>query len=189
MSIYYKKLLGEKVYLSPIPMEDAEKYAMWMNDFGVTDYTGRSHTILSLESEKEWLENERKKGSCILAIVELATDEVMGTISLNSVDNINRTAILGIMIGEDKYRNKGYGTEAIKLLLDFGFNYLNLNSISLALLDVNQRALRCYQKVGFKEYGRQRQCKYVNGKMHDLIHMDILSSEFKEECIKNKNVK
>ena len=88
MSIYYKKLLGEKVYLSPIPMEDAEKYAMWMNDFGVTDYTGRSHTILSLESEKEWLENERKKGSCILAIVELATDEVMGTISLNSVDNI-----------------------------------------------------------------------------------------------------
>ena len=104
-----------------------------------------------------------------------------------NINNINRTATLGIFIGNKKYRSKGYGTEAIKLILDYGFNYLNLNNIKLDLVEFNLRALSCYKKCGFKEYGRRRRCKFIDGKYYDIIEMDILADEFKEDFIKNKN--
>ena len=100
---------------------------------------------------------------------------------------ISRTATLGIFIGEKEERSKGYGTEAIKLLLDFGFNYLNLHEIKLDVYEFNKRAIKCYEKIGFKEYGRRRKCKFINGKYYDSIEMDILAEEFRESYIKNKN--
>ncbi len=107
---------------------------------------------------------------------------------MENCDFINRTATLGIFIGDKDYRNEGYGTEAIKLILDYGFNYLNLNNIKLDLMSFNERALKCYIKCGFKEYGRRRNCKYINGKYYDSIEMDILANEFNGDYIKNKNV-
>ena len=94
-----------------------------------------------------------------------------------------------IFIGDKDYRSKGYGTEAIRLILDYGFNYMNLKNIKLDLMDFNERALKCYKKCGFKEYGRRRKCVYVNGKYYDKISMDILDEEFTESYIKNKNIR
>ena len=74
-------------------------------------------------------------------------------------------------------------------LLDYGFNYLNLNNIKLDLMEFNERALACYKKCGFKEYGRRRKSNFINGKYYDTIEMDILVDEFKENYIKNKNIK
>ncbi|MBQ8298405.1 MAG: GNAT family N-acetyltransferase [Clostridia bacterium] len=189
MNYHYKKLEGEKVYLSPSSVEDADVYLAWLNDFNVTDYIGRSCIIQNYESEKAWLLKELNKDSYFMAIVRKDTDEVIGNISLNAPDFINRTAVLGIMIGDGENRSKGYGTEAINLLLDFAFNYLNLNSVSLRYIECNERARKCYEKVGFKEIGRQRACRFLNGKYYDSVYMDILASEFKGEYIKNKNVK
>lgn len=70
----------------------------------------------------------------------------------------------------------------------FGFNYLNLNNIKLDVMEFNKRAQACYKKCGFKEYGRRRKCRFINGKYYDVIEMDILSEEFKEYCIKNKEI-
>lgn len=184
-----KKLVGEKVYLSPISVNDAEKFVTWMNDFNVTDYITRSDKVLTLEYENQWLNEETKKSGYLMSIVCVDNDEVIGNISLNEINFVHRYAVLGIMIGENKNRSKGYGAEAIGLLLDFAFNYLNLNSVSLTLLDCNERAKRCYENVGFKECGRIRQSRFINGKYYDSIIMDLLASEFKEEYIKNKNIK
>ena len=184
---YFKKLVGERIYLSPRNIEDVEIFTKWMNDFFVTDYTGRSDRIVTLQDEKEYLERVDKDKN-VLAIIDIKTDKIIGTIGLHNVDNINRTATLGIFIGDDEYRSKGYGTEAIRLILDFGFNYLNLNNIELALMEFNQRALKCYQKCGFKEIGRRRKSKFINGKYYDSILMDILAEEFTESFIKNKNI-
>lgn len=85
-------------------------------------------------------------------------------------------------------RNKGYGTEAIQLILDYGFNYLNLNNIKLDVLSFNERAIACYKKCGFKEYGRRRKSEFINGKYYDRISMDILKEEFTQSYIKNKNI-
>ena len=183
---YFKKLVGERIYLSPRSVEDVEKYTEWLNDFETTDYLGRSYQTVSIEEEKKYLQ-EYVKDEVNLAIVEKDTDKLLGSISLMNINNINRTATLGIFIGNKKYRSKGYGTEAIKLILDYGFNYLNLNNIKLDLVEFNLRALSCYKKCGFKEYGRRRRCKFIDGKYYDIIEMDILADEFKEDFIKNKN--
>ena len=184
---YFKKLVGERIYLSPKNVEDVEIFTKWMNDFYVTDYTGRSSKTMTLQEEKEYLEkNDNNKST--FAIIDIETDKIIGTLGLHDVDHINRTATLGIFIGDRDYWSKGYGTEAIQLLLDFGFNYLNLNNIDLSLMEFNQRALKCYQKCGFKESGRRRKCKFINGKYWDSIHMDILAEEFQDTYIKNKNI-
>lgn len=185
----YKKLIGENIYLSPISVEDAKAFTGWMNDFNVTDYVLRSHEVMTEEIERAWLEKTQKNGDCILSIVRKEDDKVIGDVGLHNVNHINRTATLGIFIGDNEDRNKGLGTEAIRLILDFGFNYLNLKNVNLALLECNTRALKCYQKVGFKEYGRRRECIFLNGKYYDEIIMDILDTEFRNEYIKNKEVK
>lgn len=79
---------------------------------------------------------------------------MIGTLGLEHFNWISRSAVLGIFIGDEKYRSKGYGTEAINLLLEYGFKYLNFHNISLTLLEVNERAHKCYLKCGFKDTGR-----------------------------------
>ena len=68
----------------------------------------------------------------------------------------NRIGTVGIFIGDESNRNNGYGAETLKLLLDYGFNYLNLNNIMLTVKSFNERAIKCYEKVGFKEFVRRR---------------------------------
>ncbi len=189
---YFKKLVGERIYLSPKSCEEEDiiKFTEWMNDFEITDYIDNSSMLFSYESEKEWVIASAKKSSPgNFNIIDLETNELIGSVGFDNIKDVSRSAVLGIFIGNDKYRSNGYGTEAIKLLLEYGFKYLNLHSIKLTVLDVNVRAYKCYIKCGFKETGRDREAMYLNGKYHDLIHMDILESEFTGDYIKNKNVK
>ena len=184
---YFKKLIGERIYLSPRNTEDVEKFTEWLNDFETTDYIGRSHQTVTLDGEKKYLEETIKEES-VFAIVDIKEHKLIGNIGLHQLDHVNRTATLGIFIGDKEYRSQGYGTEAIRLILDYGFNYLNLKNIKLDLMEYNQRALKCYQKCGFKECGRRRKCRFINGKYYDSIEMDILAEEFKGSYIKNKNI-
>lgn len=184
---YFKKLIGDRIYLSPRGIEDVQKYTEWMNDFNTTDYIARSAQIVNLESERKYLEKTSNEYG-FFSIVTLDNNKLIGTISIENIDYLNRTAVLGIFIGDVEYRGNGYGTEAIQLILDYGFNYLNLNNIRLDLLEFNERALACYTKCGFKEYGRRRKCAFINGTYYDIISMDILSEEFKGSYIKNKNI-
>ena len=184
---YFKKLVGDRIYLSPRNSEDVEIFTEWLNDFETTDYTGRSSALVTLDGERKYLE-ENSSPEAIFVIVTLEDDKMIGTVSLESIDSINRSATLGIFIGDKNYRNNGYGTEAIKMILEFGFKYLNLYNIKLDLMEFNERALKCYTKCGFKEYGRRRKCKFVDGKYYDSIAMDILADEFEGSYIRNKNV-
>lgn len=189
---YYKKLVGEKVYLSPKTSseEEIQIHTEWMNDFEVTDYTLRSGLLFSPAMEREWLENtDKDKTSMVFNIVDLETDKLIGTTGLHSINRTNRTAELGIFIGDKDYRNNGYGTEVVNLLTEFGFKYVNLHSIYLYVLANNERAHKCYLKCGFKEVGRTRESAFINGKYYDTIYMDILESEFKGDFIKNKVIK
>ena len=119
---YFKKLVGDRIYLSPRNSEDVEIFTEWLNDFETTDYIGRSSAIVSLEGEKKYLE-EHSFVEAGFVIVTLEEDKMIGTVSLEKIDHINRTATLGIFIGDKYFRSKGYGTEAIKLLLEYGFKY------------------------------------------------------------------
>lgn len=189
---YFKKLVGDRIYLAPkgASDEEVEKFTEWMNDFQVTDYIGSSARMMTLNEEKEWLENFNKNNkNRNFNIIELNKDKLIGTISLENLNWTDRSATLGIFIGDKDYRNSGYGTEAIKLLLEYGFRYLNLHSIRLDLLSINERAHKCYLKCGFKDTGKSREAIFLNGKYYDKLHMDILENEFDGDYIRNKNIK
>ena len=186
---YYKKLIGKRIYLSPMNTEDAEKYVEWISDFKVTDGIGRSCNLLTVEGEKSWLEKESLNFKDYnFAIVKKDSDQLIGNCSIVKINPKDRCAEVGIFIGDEENRNKGYGTEALKMLLDYGFNYLNLNNIQLGAMSFNDRAISCYKKVGFKEYGRRRESYFLNGKYYDIVFMDILAREFKGDYIINKNI-
>ena len=186
---YFKKLVGDRIYLSPRSIEDVEKFTEWMNDFEITDYLGRSGSTMSLAGEKRYLETEDNSQG-VFSIITLKEDKLIGSIELKGVNDINtnRKATLGIFIGDKEYQNKGYGTEAIRLILEYGFKYLNLHSIKLYVFSFNKRAQRCYEKCGFKEVGKSREDVFINGKWYDTIIMDILENEFEGEYIRNKNI-
>lgn len=189
---YFKKLLGDRLYLSPKGTSDEEilKFTEWMNDFQVTDYIGRTAQIVTLTEEKEFLEkNDKNNNSKTFNIVELKSNKLIGTIGLHRFNYTERSAVLGIFIGDSDFRSNGNGTEAIRLLLEYGFKYLNLHSIRLDLLSINERAHKCYLKCGFKDTGCNREQIFLNGKYYDMLHMDILENEFDGDYIRNKNVK
>lgn len=185
---YFKKLVGENIYLSPRHVDDEHLLTEWLNDFETTDYIGQSGRLFTLKAQRKYLEEDVLGESIKFAIIPLNEEKMIGSISLEKINNINRVATLMVYIGDKEYRSKGYGTEAVRLILDYGFNYLNLNNIELELVAFNERALNCYKKCGFKEYGRRRKCEFVNGKYYDRIFMDILAEEFQGNYIKNKNI-
>ena len=181
---YYRKISGERVYLSPINSDEAEKYTRWINDLDTTINLSMASKIISLDMEKEFLDNIQKEGYSF-AIVQQEKDELIGTCGLVGVDMVQRTAELGIFIGESQKRGRGYGAEAISLLLDYAFNLLNLNSIMLGTFSFNERAIACYKKVGFREIGRRRQARIMGAKKFDAILMDILAEEYHSVRLQN----
>ena len=171
---YYKKIEGEKVYLSPVNIDDATKYVKWLNDFNITKYLTLYNSLISMQGEKEFLEKMSKE-EFVLAIVRKSDDELIGNIGLHSIDYKNGKATLGIFICDEENLSHGYGSEAIKLIVNYAFNILRLHNINLTVFDDNIRAQKAYIKSGFKECGRRHEVLYRDGKYHDEIEMEILN--------------
>jgi RimJ/RimL family protein N-acetyltransferase len=129
------------------------------------------------EEEKWWERLHDRKNDHIFAI-EAEDGAHIGQMGLHGVDYENRRAVLGIGIGEKDYWGRGYGTDAIQALLGWAFDHLNLNRVGLHVYDFNQRAIRCYEKCGFRREGVVRQAWYVGGQYHDEVVMGILRDEF-----------
>ena len=176
---FFRKIVGKRLYLSPFDAEDSEihsKWAKWMNNSIIADTYGGHHFNVTVASAKKFVaELEGIRFDIVLS----DGDVLIGHISLHNIDHFNRHAFLGIVIGEDEHHNKGYGTEAVRLILEYGFNSLNLHNIMLSVHDDNFAGIACYRKVGFKECGRRREWIFKNGKYMDVIYMDILENEFK----------
>jgi RimJ/RimL family protein N-acetyltransferase len=179
------KLEGKRIFLSPILRKDVPSFQKWVNNLEITMYTAQATNIFTIEDEYEWFEKTRKsKDTIVLSIVKRNSNEVIGAVSLNEINYTDRRANLGIMIGEIKEWNKGYGKEALVLILDFGFNVLNLHNIYLSVYSYNKRAIMAYNKLGFKLTGKLRKARFLGGEYYDILIMDMLAKEFKESKIK-----
>ncbi len=172
---YFKKMAGEHIYLSPMNVDDAETYVKWMSDQEVTDKIGSSSRIITVDGEKKWI--EKNAGEYQFAIIRKSDDALIGNCGIENVDQISQTAEVGIFIGDQSDRGKGYGTEVLKLLLDYGFYTLNLHNMMLRVFAFNEPAIHCYKKAGFREFGRRKEAYFAMGKLHDVIYMEAVREE------------
>ena len=175
---YFPKITGERLYLSPMNMEDLVIYTKWLNDPAVAIHLGHYKSLISLPNEQKALEGLTTEGHNY-AIIHKDSDQLIGNIGLFDIDHISRRAMLGLFIGDEELRGKGYGTEAIRLLLTFGFDTLNMHNVMLQCDSDNLQGIACYKKVGFREFGRRRASAFKHGDYLDTVYMDILSTEFK----------
>jgi len=155
---------------------DAEKYTEWLNDMEILVNLHLYNSVISLENEKVFI-NELSKDHNY-SIVDLETNELIGNCGFKDIDYTNQIAEAGIFLGNKKFWNKGYGTEAMSLLIDYGFKALNFHNIMLKVFEFNKRAIRCYEKTGFKRIGTRREAMQRDLKKHNIIYMDILPDEF-----------
>lgn len=128
---------------------------------------------------KEWYEAASANGATMI-IQTTKEKKVIGIIELDGFDWAARSAWVGIGIGEADYRGKGYGTEAMQLILEYAFQGLNLNRVNLNVFAFNTRAIRSYEKCGFRYEGTQREVIYKEDQRWDVIDMGILRSEWEE---------
>ena len=185
------RLFGERIMLREYKKEDLQYMRMWVNDPEVTENLSDiflyPHTLNATESFLNMM-LEGKSSEKGFVIANKDTEEYIGQIDLMSIDWKNRVASLGIIIGSEENRSRGYGAEAIRVLQEFVFESLNLNRLELMLHDYNQRGYKCYLKCGFREEGRKRQDYYINGRYTDTIYMGILRAEYQENKEKNISV-
>lgn len=185
---YVKKMSGEKCYLSPISFDDLPLYTKWVNDMETGIFVLFGADVYDEQKELETLKRLTEH-NVIMAIVDSKNDSVIGICGLHDRNTVHRSAIFGIYLGDKEYWGKGFGTEATGLMLDFAFNVLNLHSVSLEVMDFNQRAKKSYQKCGFSYVGKKRQAVFIAGQYHDLAIYDILANEFSSLIVKSLFIK
>ncbi|MFX1495312.1 MAG: GNAT family N-acetyltransferase [Promethearchaeota archaeon] len=168
------------VYLKELSKKDIPLINKWRNDPEVIDFLGGPFRYINIEIEEAWFETYLKnRDKQVRCSIFLDSDEkLIGLVSLLDIDHISKSAEFHIMIGDKKNYDKGYGTEATKLMLNHAFNNLNLNRIYLKVLEDNLRAIKIYDKCGFKKEGVLRSAVYKNGSYKNLIIMSILKKEF-----------
>lgn len=180
-------IYGKRIRLRAIEREDLPKFVEWMNDPEVTSGL-LMHIPLSMADEQRWFEGmaQRPAAERVLAIEMRDGDSwrMIGTTGFHEINMVNREAEFGISIGDKSIWNQGYGTEATRLMLQHGFETLNLNRIYLRVYQTNPRAIRAYEKVGYVHEGCMRQSVYKHGKYIDVHLMSVLRSEWDE--IKDK---
>ncbi|MDD3049921.1 MAG: GNAT family protein [Candidatus Cloacimonetes bacterium] len=179
---YFRKLAGKNVYLSPVSMEDSERYTEWLNDIEVLKYLEIISRNMDLAQEKVALA-ELIKNNTVFAIINRETEQLIGNVGFHNVDHLHQIAEIGIFIGNKNFWNRGFGTEAMNLALDYGFNILNLHNIMLRTFSYNNRAISCYKKIGFQESGRLREAYQIAGTRYDIILMDLLATEYESVMI------
>lgn len=172
---YEKIFEGEYVYFSKMSLEDVDTYVKWINDENITRYTLGGKITMTREGELEWLKANRDNE--IFAIIDKKTNKLIGNCGYNVINEMHGVGTLGIFIGDDENRDRGLGTDTVRAVVKYGFETLNLHVIRLYVYSFNERAIKCYKKVGFKEQGRTREACFIDGKRYDEIIMDILKEE------------
>ena len=150
---------GDLVALGPLRRDLLGDYHRWNNDFGVTHALARSGPTTLEEEATAYDAVARDATFRCFTVYERATSRPIGTTYLARIDHRNRCAEFGIALGEADCHGKGYGTEVTRLILDYAFTVLGLNNVELTCRADNLAGLRAYEKAGFKEVGRRRQCR------------------------------
>lgn len=164
-----------------LELDDYQISVKWRNDDSITNLLGGSKWFVSMETEKQWVQNAIMQNKDIrLAICTVEKDIYIGNIYLTGIDYLNRKAQTQILIGNREYWNNGYGTEAMRLLLEYAFNYKNLRRLEAVVLEDNIGSRKMHEKLGYKKEGILRQSVYKNGQYKNQILYALLKTEYEK---------
>ena len=174
---------GEKVRLRSFELSDLDAIMEHWNDLEMRIFTSKAIPD-SRHNREEFIRNtwkQKESGNVfIFAIENKKTKEFLGQCGLYIGNQVSRSGSLGIAIHNKENWNKGYGTDAFRVLMMFGFKFQNLKRLDLTVYSYNTQAIHIYKKLGFKEMGRRRQASFINGKYIDEVFMDILREEWEK---------
>ena len=174
---------GKLVRLRAYEKSDLDAVMKWVNEEEVTDLLGGDllvYPVSSLAEEKfvEAAANPSDKQKTFV-IETLNNPRYIGGISFNVINWLNRSAGLGIVIGDKSLWGKGYGSDAMRVLMRLAFDKMNLHRLWLHVHDHNPRAIKSYEKCGFRREGVLREDHFARGRYHDTIVMGLLESEYR----------
>lgn len=174
-------LIGKRLYLRGLEASDVEgQYPSWLNDEILTQYLEHHVFPYSKASALDYIEALRHRRDIImLAIIDKNGDKHIGNITLSSISLLHQSAEFTILIGDSEYYGKGFAKEASMLLLNHGFNTMNLNRIWCGTMDTNLPMQRLALSLGMQKEGIKRQEVYKNGRYNDTFQYSLLKVEFK----------
>ncbi|MFN8448131.1 MAG: GNAT family protein [Anaerolineae bacterium] len=172
--------LGERVRLTALRPDDAQTLARWYEDGEFSRLFDASPAYPKTESSLiKWMETtDRDRDAVALGIRSLYSDELIGYVDIDGIQWTHRCGWLAIGIGNPANRRQGYGTEAMRLVLGFAFNELNLHRLQLSVFAYNEAAIRLYEKLGFTREGAFREYLLRDGKRCDMLLYGLLASEW-----------
>ena len=173
---------GELVRLRALEMSDLDDILRFYNTLELRRFLGPP-IVRSKKYMEQWLQKVSiwrpwRDGHLYLAIEEKETKKFLGIARIEDIRLPHNRGKVGISIYNPEKRGKGYGTDAMLVLLCIGFHILGLNSIYLDTMEDNERSVQVYEKIGFKRVGLLRETEYVDGAHKGLVIMDILKKEF-----------
>lgn len=169
---------GTLVGLAQWSEQYLDRWLESQQDPSITLFSDGGFLLPVREQEAEMLDAMKKREAYAFAIFALENMQFIGSASLFKVSHRRQSAEFGIAIFEKAYWSKGYGTEATRLVVDYGFHFLNLHNVWLETMSYNLRAIRAYEKAGFKLVGRRRETLPIGNKRYDSVYMDCLVTEF-----------
>ena len=172
-------LTGTTIALRALERADAAAILPLVNDQRVIQHLLINRPT-SIAAEEAFIEAvSRSETDLVFGICDRATGALIGVTGLHRIDHKNRHAMFGIFIGDARWRGKGRGTEATAMIAGYAFDTLNLNRVWLHVYEDNTRAIRAYQKVGFRKEGLLRQDSYRRGRYWNTVVMGLLRKERK----------
>jgi RimJ/RimL family protein N-acetyltransferase len=178
MGILPRVIEGKHVFLAPEQRDNVPLYWKWANDREVTRLTqgyGRAPSLEAMEVsyDKSAVADDVRR----FGIHLMSTGDLIGRCELKNLNLIVGRGEASILVGDEKHRGHGYGTEAMRLLCTVGFDMLELHTIFLTVLDCNPHAVALYHRVGFKDAGCLREASARDGKRVDILYMDLLRGD------------
>ena len=178
-------ILGKHVRLRPLEREDLPRFVRWVSDPEIRAHVAQ-YKPLSLAQEEQWYARNLEAGDTQSWAIDAHREQTtadpwehIGVCGYHVIDWRNRSGEVGIIIGAREYWSQGFGTDAMQTLVGWGFNTLNLNRVHLHVYADNARAIRCYEKVGFRTEGCLRQANFHNGVYRDALLMGLLREEWR----------
>jgi len=166
---------GEKVSLRALEEADLPMVVKWLNDEGVSEHL-LSLPMTAVNDQAAWLDEAQSREERVLAI-ETLEGELIGDCGIYKLAWEERSCHLWIMIGDRRYWDKGYGTDAVRAMLAHLFDEMNLHRVQLTVAGSNARAIRAYEKCGFRREGTLRSSRFKNGGYRDDVVMAVLRGD------------